>query len=76
MEWGTIPGWITAGATLLTAVGGLLLAIKAIIPTKQQIDVVHTLVNQETVERKRYTRILIRALESAGIEVPEDQTNV
>lgn len=39
MEWGTIAGMITAGATMITAVGGIYLG--------HRVQTVHKIVNQQ-----------------------------
>lgn len=69
MEWGTIAGMITAFATLLTAIGGLLLAVKVIMPT-------HKIVNQQRTDMIRFTTVLKRTLTEHGIEIPEDQSTL
>lgn len=69
MEWGTIAGMITALATLATAIGGLLLAIKVIMPT-------HKIVNQQRTDMLRFQTALINALNANGIPIPEDQSKL
>jgi len=69
MEWGTLPGWITAFATLLTAGGGLLLAIKTVIPT-------HRIVNSQRTDMQRYIKVLENFVTSQGYELPEDQSKL
>lgn len=76
MDLGTLPGWITAVATLFTALGGLLVIVKTIVPTKHQVDQVHVIVNQQRTDMERYIRVLSKALESAGIDLPEDQSKL
>jgi hypothetical protein len=67
-------GIITAFATLLTALGGLILALKTIVPMKREVHATHKIVNQDKTDRDNFNRALIRALESHGIEVPLDQS--
>ena len=69
MEVGTLAGVVTAVATLLTAFGGLLLAIKVIMPT-------HKIVNQQRTDMIRFQTVLIRTLIAHGIAVPEDQSKL
>jgi hypothetical protein len=65
---------ITAIATALTAMGGLLLAVKVLIPTKRVAEEVHHMVNQEKTDRLRFQAVLIQKLDEAGIEIPIDQS--
>jgi hypothetical protein len=74
MEWGTIVGTITALGSLITALGLFLANLKVLLPIKKQIHIVHTIVNQEATDRKRYQAVLERALTMNGIELPEDQS--
>jgi flagellar motor component MotA len=69
MEVGTLAGVVTAVATLITAFGGLLLAIKVIMPT-------HKIVNQQRTDMHRFQTVLIRTLIAHGIDVPEDQSRL
>jgi flagellar motor component MotA len=69
MEVGTLAGVVTAVATLITAFGGLLLAIKVIMPT-------HKIVNQQRTDMLRFQTVLIRTLIAHGIDVPEDQSRL
>lgn len=68
MEWGTIAGMITAGATMVTAIGGIYLG--------HRVQTVHKIVNQQRTDMRRYTKALINALIAAGIPVPEDQSEL
>jgi hypothetical protein len=69
MDSGTIAGLVTAGATMVTAVGGLLLAVKVIMPT-------HKIVNQQRTDMIRFQIVLIKTLQANGIDVPEDQSKL
>lgn len=78
---GTWAGLITAFATLLTAAGGFVLAVKVLMPTKRevretkaQVEQVHTLVNQANTDLKRYIGALTSELTKQGISVPIDQS--
>ena len=64
---GTLAQWLTLGVTAIAALGGVILAIKTVIPT-------HKLVNQRFTDIVNYQRALIRALEDRGIDVPIDQS--
>lgn len=77
----TLAGVITAVATVITAVGGLLLAISVLIPnlraTKKAavaLSEVHTIVNQQRTDAQRYQVALVEALRKAGVDVPADQS--
>jgi hypothetical protein len=85
MTGSSVAGIITASATVLTAAGGLFLALAVFLPTmrktreiaeesRQQISAVHVIVNQQRTDMERYIRALTAALRSAGVEVPADQS--
>jgi len=76
MQWGTIAGTITAVATLVTAIGGLLLALKVIMPSKRQVEEVHKIVNQQRTDMRRYITVLERAVTEGGLDMPEDQSRL
>lgn len=72
---------ITAVATVLTALGGLVLALAVLVPTlraarraESAVAEVHTMVNQQRTDAARYTAVLVDALRSAGMNVPDDQS--
>jgi hypothetical protein len=74
-------GVITAVATVVTAIGGLVLAVAVLIPNLRasreaiaKVDQVHTIVNQQRTDAQRYQVALVRALRKAGVEVPDDQS--
>lgn len=74
-------GVITAIATLVTAVGGLLAVFIVLIPilrntrvTTSQVESIHTIVNQQRTDAQRYNIALTEALRKAGIAVPIDQS--
>jgi hypothetical protein len=77
----TWVGIITASATVLTALGGLVLAVSVLVPilrnskvTVAKIDEVHVMVNQQRTDAQRYQAALVKALHEAGVKVPEDQS--
>lgn len=77
----TGAGLVTAVATVITALGGLVLAIGVLIPilrntrdTKAQVQSVHTIVNQQHTDQQRYIIALTEILRAQGIEVPVDQS--
>ena len=74
MPPGSYSGIVTAIATVITALGGLILAFAVIIPILRNVKQVHTIVNQQQTDLKNYQAALIRALHDAGIKVPLDQS--
>jgi hypothetical protein len=71
---GSITGIITACATVLIAVGGIITALAVLVPTLRKVDGVHTIVNQQRTDMQRYQRALLDALGEAGIDAPVDQS--
>jgi len=74
-------GVVTATATVITALGGLVLSISVLIPNLRAskravagVAEVHTIVNQQRTDAQRYQVALVEALRTAGIEVPVDQS--
>lgn len=78
---------ITATATVITASGGLVLALAAwrtaqrtkstetvARATEAKVDEVHVIVNQRFTDLQRYTEALTRALVAGGVDVPIDQS--
>jgi UPF0716 family protein affecting phage T7 exclusion len=81
MPQSTAAGVITAIATVVIAVGGLLSALTLLIPIlrqtralKTQVTQVHTIVNQQRTDMERYQRALVTALQNANVDVPDDQS--
>lgn len=77
----TTAGIITAVATALTALGGLILAISVLVPilrstrrVETQVGVVHTIVNQQRTDAQRYNIALSEVLRAHGIDIPVDQS--
>jgi high-affinity K+ transport system ATPase subunit B len=71
---------ITAVGTLITAAGGVAIALvtrnNAVITKKnsEALGEVHTMVNQQRTDSIRYQTALIKALKAAGVDVPDDQS--
>ncbi len=74
MPGSSVAGVITAFATLLTAVGGLIVALKVIIPQRRETASIHKIVNQQRTDMLRFQRALIETLQAHGIKVPVDQS--
>lgn len=74
MEPSTLAGIITAAATVITACGGVILAISVLIPILRQTRQIHTIVNQQRTDMERYQRALVAVLKEHGIDVPIDQS--
>lgn len=73
MEWGTIAGMITAGATMVTAVGGIYLG-RRVQGVRSDVREVHSIVNQQRTDMMQYQKALIAALKLHDIDVPDDQS--
>ena len=69
-----MAGSITAIATVITALGGLVLAVGVLIPILRTTRSTHKIVNQQRTDMMNYQRALIKALQSAGIDIPDDQS--
>lgn len=67
-------GIITAVGTMITAMGGLVLAFTVLIPLLRTARATHKLVNQQHTDLKNYQRALVRALVDNNIPVPVDQS--
>jgi hypothetical protein len=73
----TSPSWaaiITAGASLITALGGLILAFTVLIPLLKTSKDTHKIVNQQRTDMMSYNRALLRALRDADVTIPQDQS--
>ena len=73
----TIVGIITAMGTVMTALALVITALTERRRSKRvehKVDQVHIIVNQQRTDTMNYQRALVRALETAGIDVPEDQS--
>lgn len=75
-----IAAIITAIATLITAIGGAIIAYTVLLPllhkTKAievKTDEVHTLVNSNHASMLRREEVLIAALQQAGVKIPPNQ---
>jgi hypothetical protein len=67
-------GVITALATLVTALGGFVVAIKVLVPNRRDTQEIHKIVNQQRTDMLRFQRALIKTLVEHGVKVPEDQS--
>lgn len=65
---------INAIAVTVTAVGGIIVSLKVLIPLKRTGENTHKLVNQSHTDAINYQNALIRALKDKGIDVPIDQS--
>lgn len=88
MQASSVAGIITAVATALIALGGVITAITVLIPILRgtrdnartidavhgQVAEVHTMVNQQRTDAMRYQERLVEALTAAGIPVPADSS--
>ena len=77
----SLAGIVTAFAAVITALALVLAALPALIrvlrstrANTQAIKEVHTIVNQQHTDIMRFNSALIRALQKAGVDVPEDQS--
>jgi uncharacterized membrane protein len=70
----TIVGVVTATATLVIAVGGVITALTVFLPMFRQVKQVHTIVNQQQTDLRNYQAALIIALKEGGVKVPIDQS--
>jgi hypothetical protein len=77
----TLASVITAIAVCITAIGGVIAALTLFIPIlrntknlRSEVQEVHTIVNQQRTDAQNYQRALIRALNVAGVAVPDDQS--
>lgn len=74
MSPSSLAGVITAFASVLIAVGGIITAFSVLLPILRQTRAVHKIVNQQRTDMFRYQQALIRALTDHGITVPLDQS--
>lgn len=74
---------IAAAATVITALGGLALALAVLLPSLRknrdavaavhsEVREVHTIVNQQRSDAMAYQAALVAALTAAGVPVPTD----
>jgi hypothetical protein len=69
-----LAGTITAIATLITAIGGLVLAFTVVIPLFKTAKSTHRIVNQQRTDMLNFQRALVRTLVEHGIKPPIDQS--
>lgn len=74
LEGSNLAGIITAVATVITACGGLLLAVSVLLPMLRQTRQIHTIVNQQRTDQQRYNIALVELLKKNNIEIPIDQS--
>lgn len=70
----TVAQMVTAVASVLTALGGLLAVVLVLIPLLRTARSTHVIVNQQHTDLKNYQAALVRFIESQGLEVPLDQS--
>ena len=69
-----LAGVITAFATVLIAIGGIITAVAVLIPILRTTRSTHKIVNQQRTDMLNFQRALIRALTDHGIPIPVDQS--
>ena len=81
MNPSSLAGIITAVATVLIAIGGLITSITVLLPILRgtrantaQIAEVHVMVNQRLTDAQRYQERLMEELVSRGIAIPRDSS--
>jgi hypothetical protein len=74
MEMSNLPAIITAIAACITALGGIIVTIFIFIPNLKTSRSTHKIVNQQRTDMQNWNRALVRALKSANVEVPIDQS--
>ncbi len=80
MPQSTLAGIVSAFGIvglLLTGIAALVTALAArrtSLRTETKVDEVHTMVNQQRTDAQNYQRALIKALQAAGVDVPDDQS--
>lgn len=76
MVLGSLAQILTALATMLTAVGGLVVTLKVMLPNYQLNKTTHTIVNQQRTDMLRFQAVLIGELKKHNIEIPQDQSSI
>lgn len=76
VEWGSLAAVLTAAATLITAIGGVIVTVKVMIPNFKVNKSTHTIVNQQRTDMLRFQKTLINTLNLHGIDIPEDQSKL
>jgi hypothetical protein len=80
MPQSTLAGIVSAFGILgllLTGFAALITALatrRTSLRTEHKVDEVHTMVNQQRTDAQNYQRALIKALQAAGVAVPDDQS--
>jgi hypothetical protein len=65
---------ITSVATLVTAIGGVILLLRKVKSLEEKQDQVHVLVNSNHKSMLRREQVLMTALQRAGIDIPPDDS--
>lgn len=68
----SLAGAVTAFATVITALGGLVMAFGVLIPILRTTRSTHVIVNQQRTDMLRREAALKKLLAFHGIEIPED----
>lgn len=79
MPGSDLAGVITASAAVLTALALVITSVATLVATRRagrKLDVVHTLVNSQHTDLVKYQDDLVKALQSADVKVPQDQSIV
>lgn len=74
MDIGSIAGICTAAGTMATAIAGIVVSLKVLVPIKKTGETTHTIVNQQRTDAARYQADLVAALQANNIIVPEDKS--
>lgn len=74
MSASSLAGVISACAGVVSAFALVFAAMPALIKTRREVRKIHTIVNQQHTDLINYQGALVRALKTAGIDVPVDQS--
>jgi hypothetical protein len=69
---GSVAGIIAASATVITAIGGVIVSLRVLVPIKNQGEATSKIVNGQRTDAAAYAQQLRRALADAGIRIPDD----
>jgi hypothetical protein len=64
---------ITAVAACITAIGGVIIAIRTGL-VKKTLDETHVMLNQQRTDMYKYQEDLVKTLQDAGIAIPTDSS--
>ena len=65
---------LTAIASIVTALGLLVISVTTLVPILRKVKQVEVHVNQQQTDLRNYQAALVRSLKLGGIEVPVDQS--